>query len=464
MPHTSDISPLLPAIERRAEEARVTQRLPGLCLGIVLDQELAWSRGFGAADLSTGRPPDEHTRFRVASITKTLTTAAVMQLRDLGHWSLEDPLVRHLPEFSRVAGRAGPVEAVTLRRLLTHHSGLATEAPFAYWQTLEFPGRERLLESLAEVAICLPADAQFKYSNLAFGLLGEAVARAAGCPFDQYLDDNILKPLGMRESALRASMDDERMAQGYCADPFSDELSPAPAMDLRGLAACGQLITSVHDLAKWVALQFRTEAPEREGSQILKGATIAECHRPHFLEPNWSAGYCLGWRANRFGERVYLGHGGALFGFSSYVLFSKACKFGVICLGNLWPHPGLMALAAEIADVLCAHFERSTAEAPRLSRLAEPDAGAGITGLYAAAKGIFVVITRRNGRYFLEKAPGAEYLLHAPAQLEPTRDPAVWIVHGGRAAGEHAHLEFGAGQQAVQFTLGGFVYKRVIPA
>ena len=87
-------------IESELEQVVNDERLPGLSVGIVVDQELAWSRGLGTRDLATGEPADEHTLHRVASITKTLTTAAVLQLRDRGRLSLDDPLERHLPEFA----------------------------------------------------------------------------------------------------------------------------------------------------------------------------------------------------------------------------------------------------------------------------------------------------------------------------------------------------------------------------
>ena len=93
----------------------VEQRLPGLAVGVVRDQELAWFQGFGFADVASQRRPDEETLFRVASITKTFTATCVLQLRDAGKLTLDDPLVRHVPEYKAVKPRAGSVEGVTLR-------------------------------------------------------------------------------------------------------------------------------------------------------------------------------------------------------------------------------------------------------------------------------------------------------------------------------------------------------------
>ena len=135
----------------------------------------AWPGSAGSArPISTRaqRPPME-TIARVASVTKTFTATAIMQLRDQGRLTLEDPLARHVPEFASARAVRGDVEGVTLRRLLTHRSGLVTESPTHGWAALDFPSREEMLARLPETGIVIPQDSAFKYSNLAFGLLGE---------------------------------------------------------------------------------------------------------------------------------------------------------------------------------------------------------------------------------------------------------------------------------------------------
>src|SRR4051812_3778051 len=116
-----------PGIRRRLAELLAQHRLPGASVSVVREGTPAWTAGFGFADLETGRRPDADTVYRVASISKTFTAAAVVQLRDGGRLTLDDPLVRHLPEFGAVRVHHGRVEDVTLRRLLSHRSGLVSE-------------------------------------------------------------------------------------------------------------------------------------------------------------------------------------------------------------------------------------------------------------------------------------------------------------------------------------------------
>jgi CubicO group peptidase (beta-lactamase class C family) len=457
------IESLVPDLSGQLQNILKKQRLPGLAVGIVRDQELAFFAGLGRIDLRSHRAPDSQTLFRVASITKTLTAAAILQLRDRGLLSLDDPLAKHIPEFAHARPRAGALEQVTLRRLLTHRSGLPTEAPLPCWDALEFPTQDELLAAMPQLEVAIPPDSAFKYSNLAFGLLGEVVARASGDSYAEYLHAQILDPLGMTGGLELDERQELRRAIGYYPRPFDDDFDAAPCIALQGLAPCGQLHASVADLARWIALQFRTGDVPRGGSQILAGPTIEESHRPQYIEPDWSVGYCLGWRATRQGDRVYHGHGGGIHGFASYILFCKPYRLGVICLANVWPHPGLLGPAVEIAESLIRAGWNPPAEASNESPARTPSRFERLLGTYEATAGIFVNVAYRAGELRLEKTPLNDYLLHAPAILESTADSTAFVVRGGRGAGELARFHSAADGSVAHFSLGGFVYRRMVP-
>jgi len=453
------VARLAPKLTNRLEEIVREQRLPGLAVGIVCDQDLAWFRSFGHADLEAKRPADEHTLHRVASITKTFTAACVLQLRDAGKLSLDDPLAVHLPEFKAVRPRAGAVDGVTLRRLLCHHAGIESEAPLPCWDVLEFPTRDELLKCFPKMEVVIPQDSAFKYSNLAFGLLGETVARISGRPFFDHLKAEILDPLGMSSSVFELSPElKKRFAVGHHPRFYADGWEKAPYLKLNGLAPCGQLHSSVHDLAKWISFQFRTE----NGGKVLCGRTLEEMHRPQFLEPDWSVAYCLGWRAVRSGNRVYHGHGGGIHGFASQIAFSKPHKIGAICLTNVWPSAAMLPTSTELLDTLVAEIESTpkpgTASLAEIPRHLQP-----LLGTYVARPGVPTSLTWRDGALRLEKSPLSEYLLHAPATLEPEKEagPLSFRVKGGRGAGEK--VEFITTGDTITFTLGGFVYRKAVP-
>ena len=456
----TELQVTLPKIAKRLTGGVETQRLPGLAVGIVSDQRLFWCHGLGAADRATGSLLDQHTLFRVASITKTFTTTAILQLRDSGRLSLDDPLQRHIPEFATAQGRGGSVQGVTLRRMMSHHAGLMTEAPLPCWDALEFPTHEQLLKSIARIEVVIPQESAFKYSNLAFGLLGEVVARVSGRPYIEYVTSEILRPLELESTTFEVSDEQRtRLATGYSPGESGEAGKPAPHVALNGLAACGGLYSSVGDLARWIGHQF-CSGPDRTDSQVLAGTTIAESHRPQYLEADWSVAYCLGWRANRFGDRVYHGHGGGIYGFASQILFSKPHQLGVICLANVWPYAGLLGLAREVLDLVLAG-QTVTAPSQQTAEDSAPPEVHELLGSYTAGPGIVLMVEYRGGSLRLAAVPGSDDFLHVPGTLEVAETPREFIVRGGRGSGETVVFELSDDGDSMQFDLGGFVYRRI---
>ena len=456
---------LIPNIEKLAEAKIAAYRIPGVALGVIHDQELAWFGGFGAADLDSGRKPDQHSIARVASVTKTFTMTSIMQLRDKGLLALDDPLVEHIPEFASVGAHADPVVGVTLRRLLTHRSGLVTEPPTQGWGTLNFPSREEILDKLPTTGIVIAQDSAFKYSNLAFALLGEVVHRLSDMPYTEYVLANIIKPLGLECTVFDLTAElRPHFFVGYNPTPYQDRPERAPYAHLNGLTAAGQLHSTVNDLAKWISFQFGAAGDEQVNSShtaVLNGRTLAETHRPQYIESDWSAGQCLGWRATRIGNRVYHNHGGGIHGFGTQVWFNIPSRTGVVVLINMWPPHGGLELASEVLEMIL-DADESTPSLPEQPTLEPtPDALKRFLGYYYADPGLHVNIEYRDGKLRLAGHGGASYALHAPAELEPTDKPNEWLVHGGRAAGETAVFAFQPNGDVLSYELGAFVFRKL---
>ncbi len=315
------------------EEQRAYRELPGLAVGVVVDQELIWSRGFGVRDLETGTPMTPKTAFRVASITKLFTATAVMQLRDRGLLRLDDPVVTHLPWFSVQSPFAGEPE-ITVRHLLTHTAGLTREAAFPYWTTHDFPTREQIIAALPEQSAVFAPATTYKYSNLGMALLGEIVATVSGKPWAAYVDEHILGPLGMDDSgaapgaALRG-----KMTMAYLRRKEDGGREIADYYETRGLAPAAQLVSTVEDLARFAALQFR-KGSDDGSAPVLKASTVREMHRPHWIDDDWDGGRGLGFGISRRGGKTLVSHGGWVAGHRSHLLLSPAEKIAVIVMTN----------------------------------------------------------------------------------------------------------------------------------
>src|SRR5215475_5407688 len=120
VPSDRVVDSVIPRLTDRVHQVMAQQGVPGVALGIIRDQNLVWSAGFGLADVASQRPMDAETMFGVASNTKTFTATAIMQLRDKGKLSLDDRVDRFVPEVRKVRARVGSLKDVTIRRLMTH--------------------------------------------------------------------------------------------------------------------------------------------------------------------------------------------------------------------------------------------------------------------------------------------------------------------------------------------------------
>src|SRR5262249_36331204 len=155
-------------------------------------------------------------QYRIGSITKTFTATAVMQLRDAGLLDLDDRLDEHLAEL--------PSRSPTIRRLLAHLSGFQREVG-EMWVTGEVPTIEQALAGVDTYGLVLPEARAHHYSNLAYAFLGELVARRGGMPYEAYVDERILVPLGLERTSWHPH---EPYAQGYLVDEYAGTVDREP--------------------------------------------------------------------------------------------------------------------------------------------------------------------------------------------------------------------------------------------
>lgn len=305
-------------LSRLTRTAQAEARLPSVSAAVFRAGEVVWEEAVGLADVEAGEAATPNTQYRVASITKTFTAAAVMQLRDAGALALDDPLERHVPGVAH--GR------LTLGRLLSHLSGLQREPAGEIWETLQFPTREELLERLGEAGQVLAPGERWHYSNLAYGLLGEVVARCAGMEYERYVTERLLRPLGLERTTWRV---EPPAARPYLVEPYSDAVVVEPDVDLRGKSSAGQLASTTRDLARWGSFLCDPDPA------VLAPASVEEMHELRVMaEPDWTLGWGLGLMLLRRGERLFAGHTGGFPGFVSFFVYSRAAKTGAVVLTN----------------------------------------------------------------------------------------------------------------------------------
>ena len=373
-----ELRAVLAQIESDIEKQRQERKIAGLSVAIVYDQDVIFAKGFGYADVDKKVPADTTTIYRVGSVTKMFTALMLMQLRDAGKLNLDDPIEKYLPEF-KIKSRFPDARPATFRQVAAHYSGLPIEPPMQieYENPEKFPSVEEQLKSLERVEMIVPAMSMFAYSNLGYNIMGLALARIAKQPYTQYVDQHILKPLGMNQSgfALTESMRN-RYAVGYTgARPDGTYEKPAYYPE-HGMAS-GMLYSNVDDLTHFMSLFFR-EGPAG-GKQVLGSYSLREMGIPVAVstdltkdakgkpESLWLVGSGIGWQNGVYdGEQLDYKFGGTK-GFTCVVIINYARKLGMTVLMNTegntygfgWP------ALKKLTPVVVKSLERSEAEARR---------------------------------------------------------------------------------------------------
>jgi CubicO group peptidase (beta-lactamase class C family) len=196
------------AFHQRFDTVLTQHGIVGGGIAIVHAQEPAIQYFFGLMRNGAGQRVDGATSYNWASITKTMTAIAILQLRDHGQLSLDDPAVRYVPELRQVHDDFGPVDAITIRDLLTHSAGFRNptwpwdcdDPTDCDWQPFEPTHWAQVAAMLPYTHVAFKPGTRWSYSNLGYVFLGQIIERLTGDDFEVYIDKNILKPLGMTES------------------------------------------------------------------------------------------------------------------------------------------------------------------------------------------------------------------------------------------------------------------------
>lgn len=322
-------------LEAWADGQQAYERLPGVSMAVVHDQQVLWSRGFGQASVESRTPATPETVYSICSISKLFTSIAVMQQRDAGRLDLDDPVFEHLPSM-KVAQSFEGSSPVTVRGILTHSSGLPREVDFPYWTGPEypFPPRDKILARVVHQKTLYPAERVFQYSNLGLTLAGEVAAVTAGQPFEEYVRKRILEPLGLRdtdtdhEAARRAG----RLATGYTAPRRDGSRQPVPAYEVRGISAAAGFTSTVLDLGRFASWQFRLLAGD--ATEVVAANTLREMQRVQWMDPDWKTSRGLGFTIWRSGDKTFVGHAGYCPGYQSELLLQTDDKVAAVFMTN----------------------------------------------------------------------------------------------------------------------------------
>lgn len=369
-----------PFVEALLRDYMAERNAPGLVYGVVLDGKLLYSGGFGVTNLEEGYKADPTSLFRIASMSKSFTAMAILQLRDAGKLSLDDPASKYIPEMKNLRFLTSDSPVITIRHLLTHGTGLPEDNA---WGDRQLDASDAELRKLMAdgPSFSTPVGTVYEYSNVGFALLGQIVQVVSGMSYEEYTTKNILEPLGMKHTVWEFSKAPrEKLALGYGWIDGKHEL--IPLLHHGSYGAMGGLITSIEDFSRYVAMHLAAW-PARDGEETypLKRSSLREMHHPwrfdrvnaRFQYPSgrecaMAVAYCYGLRWSEDCDGVVsVGHSGGLPGFGSNWAMLPDYGLAIMSFVNC-TYAGTAAINAGILDSILAvtGLERRTLPASEI--------------------------------------------------------------------------------------------------
>ena len=335
-------------IDRLFTDFATTTHVPGAAWGIVIDGELAHSGAAGVRDVGSKTPVDADTVFRIASMTKSFTALSILNLRDEGKLTLDDPAERYVPELKTLRYPTSDSPRLTIRHLLTHSAGFPEDNPWGDQQLSET--EESLTRMLREgIPFSTAPGTAYEYSNYGFAILGRIVSTVSRQTYDDYVTKNILQPLGMTSTTLHA----DRVARGRLAIGYrweDERWKEEPALPHGSFGAMGGMLTTIRDLSRYVSM-YLDAWPARDGAETspVRRASLREMQqawRPSTTrvvldKANLSAhltassyGYGLS-NTQTCQFRTAVAHSGGLPGYGSLMRWLPEYGVGIIAFGSL---------------------------------------------------------------------------------------------------------------------------------
>jgi len=361
---------LLQSLPETFESLMEKRGWPSLSVAIVHDQKIIFKRAFGYADIENKIRATPETIYRTGSITKVFVATMLVQLVEKDIVGLEDRLDQYLPEY-KPKSTFQSINPTTLRQLASHTSGLPEDAAINFWHYYStflwiilkgqtdmtwYVPKEELLATLSSVEIEYLPQKYSNYSNFGFQLLGIALERAAKRSFEEYIQANILKPLGMTSSVLE--LNDEhrsRFAVGYVyLEPNFDRYI-APEWNLGSAIYSGGLYSTPEDLVRFIAFQFSDDRNDK--FEIVSSDGLRQMRTPQSVpKPNSTESYGLGWGVFRVKGYQGIGHSGSHLGFFARIAALPELKLGIAIMTNARYPQGYIGPEKQLTRIILEKF------------------------------------------------------------------------------------------------------------
>lgn len=382
----------------------VTQKMQqfdvtGMSIAVIHDQDVIYANGYGFRDREAQLLADEHTLYRVGSITKLFTAIAIMRLVDEGKVRLDSPVSLYLPSFS-IQSRFEESAPITIRQMLTHHSGLPSDYLQGACSTPQVD-YHHLLESLESEFVAYPSGKVFSYSNVAYSVLGLVIESVTGQKYEDYISQNFLVPLDMKSTSLNGRLEEPDLSQAYYQGSVFDE---CPVRDVPA-SGLNSHVLDLANLAKMVHAQGHFADQQLIPTHLLDQMFVQQ-NKKMPLDLTKRMGLTWIFYDNYLGKTRVYGHDGRTLAHTALLLVEPSSKVSVIVLSNSLGKKG-NAVFSTARDILREVWPILTdkeikwkkyLEVPEPADFASQD----LSGRYATPLGVVDIEKKSGQRYSVE--------------------------------------------------------------
>ena len=297
---------------------------PGAAIAVVKNGAVVFKKGYGVADLNTGKRITTSTNFNICSMTKQFTAYGILQLQSRKKLSLDDRLTKYFPNFTPAIART-----VSIRNLLTHSSGIVDHYSYVDKKRFtEFWDKDVLTAIQSVDSAYFPSGSHYRYSNSAFCLLSLIIEKCSGKSYPEYMRTAVLGPLKMKRSGIiHPEFKIANRALGYEFEKDSFKISDAKESLFFSTMGDGGMYTSIDDYVKWIlAIQQK---------KIFDPKIMQAAQSPQFpIDSARNLSYGYGWFVAGSGDAKVVYHTGSNGGFRTIVFTKPAEKYSVIIFSN----------------------------------------------------------------------------------------------------------------------------------
>ncbi len=343
----SEIEKLFPMLDSMVEAYAKANRFPSISYGVVVGNHLIHSKYWGTINLEQHIAASSQSDYHIASMTKSITALAILKLRDEKKLSLDDPVSKYIPQAKNLKLLTTDAPAITIRHLLTHNAGFPEDNP---WGDRQLGRTDEYLENLYKqgISFSTATGTAYEYSNLGFATLGLIIKKVSGKTYQEYITENILKPLGMTHTYWDYNdVPGSQLAMGYRS--VEGKWIPQPLLHSGSFGAMGGLITTIEDFSKYMSFQLSAWPPrdEKETGPVRRSSLREMQHGWNFAklwknEKNYKGEDCVIMDFYCYGLHQYLDcnglkiitHSGGLPGFGSQWRILPDYNIGIVVFAN----------------------------------------------------------------------------------------------------------------------------------